>query len=344
VTLLTDEQQRALDHLRVKYTDKEVEELGKEGKAYKNADGHYSYPIVDQDDLEKAIHAVGEGGADHDGIRHYIIGRAKALGLSHLIPDNWNADGSLKSEDVRRRVTRMAGWECRDSGAEAGAYTITGHPIVFDEPCDFRFFKEYIAPGALKKALEVKPLEVVSNWQHDDRWILGHTLADTLKLSEDDRGVEQWTRVAPTSWAADLRVLITRGDIQQASFCFTIKAETWEYLNQGEPDEEIKVTITEVGTLYDVTVCALGAYPQTDVTVASRDRLTRALQQGRVPGLALEQARERGLLTEDPALAVTRGGDSATRATPRGDPENGQARKFDLALERHRLALERARK
>jgi hypothetical protein len=30
-------------------------------------------------------------------IRKYIIGRAKALGLSDAIPDHWNADGTVGS-------------------------------------------------------------------------------------------------------------------------------------------------------------------------------------------------------------------------------------------------------
>ena len=55
-----------------------------------------SYPIADRADLGNAIHAVGRGGADHNAIRRHVIARAKALGASSEIPDNWNADGSLK--------------------------------------------------------------------------------------------------------------------------------------------------------------------------------------------------------------------------------------------------------
>ena len=56
-----------------------------------------SYPIADAEDLSNAIHAVGRGGADHDSIRKHIMARAKALGLSSKIPDNWNGDGSMQS-------------------------------------------------------------------------------------------------------------------------------------------------------------------------------------------------------------------------------------------------------
>ncbi|MFB8182626.1 hypothetical protein ACFC8N_42885 [Streptomyces sp. NPDC055966] len=57
-----------------------------------------SYPIADRADLENAIHAVGRGGADHDAIRRHIVARAKALGATSMIPDNWAANGSLKKE------------------------------------------------------------------------------------------------------------------------------------------------------------------------------------------------------------------------------------------------------
>jgi HK97 family phage prohead protease len=81
---------------RAKYSADELDALGKKGQAFKNDDGSYSYPIADAEDLKKAIRAVGRGGADHDAIRKYVIKRAKALGESDLIPDNWGSDGSLK--------------------------------------------------------------------------------------------------------------------------------------------------------------------------------------------------------------------------------------------------------
>ncbi|MEV8523137.1 hypothetical protein AB0451_03115 [Streptomyces sp. NPDC052000] len=71
------------------------------GQAMKNADGEPSYPIKSKSDLRKAIRAVGRGGADHDEIRAHIVARAAALGLSSMIPDNWNKDGSMKENNIR---------------------------------------------------------------------------------------------------------------------------------------------------------------------------------------------------------------------------------------------------
>jgi hypothetical protein len=80
--------------LTSKYSTADMEELGAAGHAFKNPDGHWSYPIDDEEDLANAIKAVGRGGASHDAIRKYIVKRAKALGKSDSIPENWASSGS----------------------------------------------------------------------------------------------------------------------------------------------------------------------------------------------------------------------------------------------------------
>lgn len=97
----THEQRQAayLVEVRAKYTQAEVDALGAKGHAFKNEDGTYSYPIDDVEDLRKAIHAVGRGGADHDVIRKYVIKMAGVLSATDELPDNWNSDGSLKDAD-----------------------------------------------------------------------------------------------------------------------------------------------------------------------------------------------------------------------------------------------------
>ena len=58
------------------------------------------FPITNRTDLSNAIDAVGRakgGEAGRKAVRRFIIKRARALGLSSMIPDSWNSDGSLKS-------------------------------------------------------------------------------------------------------------------------------------------------------------------------------------------------------------------------------------------------------
>lgn len=85
---------------KAKYNAEQLRQMLKEGKAFRNANGDPSYPIGDKEDLENAIHAVGRGSGDHDAIRAYIIRRAKALGASDMIPDNWTSNGNNKAVDV----------------------------------------------------------------------------------------------------------------------------------------------------------------------------------------------------------------------------------------------------
>jgi HK97 family phage prohead protease len=81
--------------VRGRYAAHELAELGGKGEAFKNPDGHWSFPTHDRDDWEKAKDAVGRSGSEHDAVRKYLIGWAAAMGLTHLVPATWRADGSL---------------------------------------------------------------------------------------------------------------------------------------------------------------------------------------------------------------------------------------------------------
>lgn len=69
----------------------ERDSLRKQGKAMPPAGGGKGgrYPIRNRSDLSKAIRAVGRGSGDHAAIRAFIKRRAKALGLTSMIPENW---------------------------------------------------------------------------------------------------------------------------------------------------------------------------------------------------------------------------------------------------------------
>jgi Escherichia/Staphylococcus phage prohead protease len=88
-----------VNELRSKYSTDEIAELGAKGQALKNGASDWSYPIKDEDDLRKAIRAVGRSGSDHDAIRRHGIKVAKKLGYSELIPDNWASNGSLEDKN-----------------------------------------------------------------------------------------------------------------------------------------------------------------------------------------------------------------------------------------------------
>jgi hypothetical protein len=80
------------DVVKADFTAEQRAAMAKNGQAL--PDG--SYPIPNRDYLEKAIHAIGRGkNNSHDSIRQHIVKRAKALGATSLLPDDWN----IKKED-----------------------------------------------------------------------------------------------------------------------------------------------------------------------------------------------------------------------------------------------------
>lgn len=164
--------------------------------------------------------------------------------------------------------------EFADSGAGDGQRTLKGHAAVFERLShDLGGFRTKIAKGAFTKALDRSP-DVHLVWDHDMRYVFARTINGTLELREDPYGLHVWARLAPTSYAADLEVLMERGDIDQMSFACFIGADEWVESSDGT----VVRTILEVDELFDVTVCAQGAFPQTDSSLL----LASAREAGRV--------------------------------------------------------------
>lgn len=103
-----EETEMTADELRATWYDAEIREkydaaamkkMSKSGETMPNAHGEPSYPIADEEDLHNAIHAIGRGHASHEAIKAHIIARAKALGLTHMLPADWSASGSDTADE-----------------------------------------------------------------------------------------------------------------------------------------------------------------------------------------------------------------------------------------------------
>jgi HK97 family phage prohead protease len=195
------------------------------------------------------------------------------------------------------RILPIVVEEVRESGAGGDAFTVKGHGIVYNRlSLDLGGFQERIAPGALDDVLDGAP-DVHLLWDHDTRFALARTRSQDyqLELRTTPRGVHYWARVAPTSYARDLRVLMEGGVIDQASFAFTVApdGESWEVKSKDGRDVVVR-TIEKIDGLYDITITAQGAYPQADSTVVRSYALHYAHNSGRL-------ADERGADSEEAA-------------------------------------------
>lgn len=239
--------------------------------------------------------------------------------------------------EIRRVVLApIEGMEWRESGSGKGEMTVAGHAAVFNRlSLDLGGFREKIAPDAFNNVLDRAP-DVHLVWDHDTSLVLARTRNKTLDLRVDPLGLHFWARVAPTSYAEDLRILMERGDIDQASFAFTVAEDEWHI----DEDEEITRTITRVADLYDVTITAQGAYPQTDSSL--RSLLQEAIAQKRLPDLSVGRALE---------IAAPEEADETETEPPQaesldGNEENSVAQEepADVEEEAERLEALRARR
>jgi HK97 family phage prohead protease len=131
-----------------------------------------------------------------------------------------------------------------------------------------------------------------------------------LELRSDPKGLHYYAKVAPVSYANDLRILMKGGVIKQASFAFTVAHDSWEIVNRDKPDEYVIRTIHEIGDLFDVTITAQGAYPQTDSQVvrayASTTPSPAAVRRGHGRDFRRRAHAERGPRGRRPAQARPR--------------------------------------
>ncbi len=103
------------------YNTEQRKELAAKGHAM--ADG--SYPIADAADLSNAIHAIGRGSGSHAAIKAHIIKRAKAMGKTDMLPEDWKVNMSadmtteemvkkmeaegMSPEDIKKKLAMMKG-------------------------------------------------------------------------------------------------------------------------------------------------------------------------------------------------------------------------------------------
>lgn len=206
--------------------------------------------------------------------------------------------------------------EFADSGAGDGQRTVRGHAAVYDRLShDLGGFKTKIAKGAFTNVLDGNP-DVHLVWDHDTRYVLARTKNGTLELRDDPYGLHTWARLAGTTYASDLAVLMERGDVDQMSFACRIGSDEWT-----ENDSGITRTILEIDELYDVTICAQGAFPQTDSTLvaSARAAFDDAVKLGRVPGRTTENIAAQADPADDTTVALSAGGQelAALRARAR---------------------------
>lgn len=186
-----------------------------------------------------------------------------------------------------RRVLRLAVSPVRNvvvrdaSASSDGSWTIEGYAAVFEQETvlyDGKWFRvrEVISRDAFGNVLSRVGAgdELVHlNHGHNMEAVVAATdIAGIggLELSADSHGLRFFARVdAEDPDAIRMAVKMRRGVVAQASFAFTIADEEVTIRDAEDGKEDELWRINEIGSLYDVCVCAQGAYPQTESAIRS---------------------------------------------------------------------------
>lgn len=282
------DEQTPSDEARKDYSKAERDEMAKNGQAL--ADG--SFPIANETDLKNAIQAYGRA-SDKAAAKAHIIKRARALGLTSLLPDDWTQQNSADDEnleeravspEVERRRVRAGeldgAREVRHFEAQNveirelsdGTYRFSGYASVTEHPYEVADFTETIARGAFKRTLGEDPdVVLLVNHGEGGGLPLARTKSGTMTLMEDARGLRVDADLNPQD--PDVRSLVPkmqRGDVDQMSFAFRATDQEW---NKDYTQRTIRSVALHRG---DVSIVTMGANPATSSTLTAR-QVTDAL-------------------------------------------------------------------
>src|SRR5258708_1507676 len=155
--------------------------------------------------------------------------------------------------------------DLRFSDADSGPM-VRGYAAKFNSLSeDLGGFRERVAPGAFFSSLQ-RGADVRCLMNHDPNLVLGRSTNGTLKVSEDNIGLQFSCLLPDTSYARDLRTLIKRGDVSQCSFAFTVDEGGDDYSNEMVDGERCAIRTLRSVSLLDASVVTYPAYRDTSVS------------------------------------------------------------------------------
>ena len=177
-----------------------------------------------------------------------------------------------------------------------GVAYIEGYPIVFNQETDMGEWREVIDPSAVADEKMLRDVALMVG--HDFGSIpLAHSRRNngsgTMVLTATEEGVFMRAAldVGNNPRAKEAYSAVKRGDLSGMSFAFTVDKEAWEDLDTGKPLRRI----SGFGKIFECSLVAFPAYPQTSVQAASEGpalESVRASLESARQQLAEERARE----------------------------------------------------
>ena len=129
---------------------------------------------------------------------------------------------------------------------------------------DLGNFRERIERSAFDN-LDAYDIHALYNHDYDRVLARRNKGKGTLDLQVTEEGLHFAFELPDTATGNEVRTLVSRGDVDQASWAFTVKKEEWIDVRSEKPLRVIK----EVGEIYDISLTPRGANPTTSAALRS---------------------------------------------------------------------------
>lgn len=143
---------------------------------------------------------------------------------------------------------------------------LTGYAAVFEARSPVMVsrklgkFVEAIKPGAFQTTLNSNE-DVRALYEHDTKMLLGRRSAGTLRLNEDERGLQVEIDIPDTTAGRDAYALVQRGDIRGMSFGFLVRPNGEQVTREGGM---VLRSLTDL-LLLEVTITSIPVFDQTSI-------------------------------------------------------------------------------
>jgi len=149
-----------------------------------------------------------------------------------------------------------------------GNRMISGYAVKWEKKSQvlgmFFKFREQIKKGAFLDTLNNDDQRFL--WSHDMSKVLGRTKNNTLRLREDETGLQFELDLPRTSLGNDTYESISRGDVDGVSFGFRVEDDEVE-----EPDDDLPIRTIKKAKLLEISAVAFPAYPDSEVSARGYD-------------------------------------------------------------------------
>lgn len=154
----------------------------------------------------------------------------------------------VAGRDLEFRAVEVDGFEAGDVDDEGFARSFSGYAAVFNSPSEPLPFTETIAPGAFKRSLN-SGREIRAFVNHNSDMPLATTKNDSLRLSEDERGLRVDMTLPDTTAGRDLSTLIREGVVHSMSFGFAVPRGGDAWSEDGQTRELREVVLYEISVV-----------------------------------------------------------------------------------------------